>query len=400
MGGNQATLFASPLGMQQTGVRVANQRTILTLITLEPGQSAAELARKSGLAPQTISAILEDLEGLGLLQRGEVLRGRRGQPATPLFLNPEGAFAIGIELGWRHIEAALINIGGEVIANYRRDYPFPDARTIFNEIGQVIAQLSAKLSDSQRTKLVDVGVSAPNGIGRNAGLLATDPAHGRLWQEIDLLAELRKLTDLPVQLYNDGSAACWAELGAQPRPRPNNFAYLHIGTFIGAGIVAEGTLWEGPSGRSADLGSMLVTDRHGEQNFLHLLASIQALEHILVGADEHVPPTTPLFWPWEDWDDHVTGWIEDAAPALAKVILNTAAVIEFDHAVIDGEVPVAVLDRIIAAVERSMASMPTLNARPPRVSRGHLGHRAPSTGSAYLPLFRRFFSRDLAHIQG
>jgi len=145
---------------------------------------------------------------------------------------------------------------------------------------------------------------------------------------------------------------------------------------------------------------MLVTDRHGEQNFLHLLASIQALEHILVGAGEHVPPTTPMFWPWDDWEAHVSDWIDDAGPALAKVLLNTAAVIEFDHAVVDGEIPTSILDRVIASVERSMASMPTLNARPPRVSRGHLGHRAASTGAAYLPLFRRFFSRDLAHIQG
>lgn len=398
MGGSQASLFASPLGMQQTGVRITNQRTILTLITLEPGRSAAELARKSGLAPQTVSAILDDLDALGLLRRGEVLRGRRGQPATPLYLDPEGAYAIGVELGWRHIEAVLLNVGGGVIANYRRDYDFPDIRTIFNEVGQVIAQLSSKLPEGHLSRLGDVGVSAPSGLGRNVGLLASDPA-GRVWPELDLETELRKVTELPLHLYNDGSAACWAELGAQPRPRPDNFAYLHIGTFIGAGIVAEGTLWQGPSGRSADLGSMLVTDRHGIYRFLNQLASIHALESILVAAGEHVPPTTPMFWPWDDWEPHVVSWLEDAAPALAKVLLNTAAVIEFDHAVIDGDVPVAILDRLIDMVRASMASLPVLNTALPKISRGHLGHRAACTGAAYLPLFRRFFSRDLAHIQ-
>lgn len=39
----------------------------------------------SGLAPQTVSAILNDVEAAGLIVRGEVLRGRRGQPATPIF---------------------------------------------------------------------------------------------------------------------------------------------------------------------------------------------------------------------------------------------------------------------------------------------------------------------------
>jgi DNA-binding MarR family transcriptional regulator len=41
----------------------------------------------SGLSPQTVSAILATLEADGLITRGPVLRGRRGQPATPIILN-------------------------------------------------------------------------------------------------------------------------------------------------------------------------------------------------------------------------------------------------------------------------------------------------------------------------
>ena len=80
--GDQSDIFdAAGLGMQQTGVRQTNQRAIFTLIAQEPGLSAAELARRSRLAPQTVSAILDDLDRAQLLKRGEVLRGRRGQPA-------------------------------------------------------------------------------------------------------------------------------------------------------------------------------------------------------------------------------------------------------------------------------------------------------------------------------
>lgn len=399
MGDHPDIFDAAGLGMQQTGVRQTNQRAVFTLIAREPGLSAAELARRSRLAPQTVSAILDDLDKAELLKRGEVLRGRRGQPATPIFINPQGAYALGIELGWRHVEAVLVNLAGETIGHYHRDYAYPDPRTLFNELGAVSRQLSDKLPEAERQKLFAVGLAAPS-LERNLSLLGAPDAVANRWRELDLQMEAERAIDLPVQVVNDGNAACWAELMVMPQPRPSNFAYLTIGTFVGAGIVAEGLLWEGPTGNSANLGSMLVVDRHGDLNFLHLLGSIYALEQRLAGADLHVPPTTPLFWPWDEWEPHVTDWVDESASAIAKVLLNTGAVIEVDHAVIDGVMPQEITDRLIAAVEREMERLPTLTTNPPRISRGNLGGSAAATGAAFLPLYRRFFARYLAPSRG
>lgn len=388
---------AASLGMQTSGVRQANLRAILTLVAMNPGLSAAELSRRSKLAPQTVALLVDDLSSAGLLRAGELLRGRRGQPATPYFINRTGAYTIGVEIGWRHIEAVLVNIGTEVLGQYRRDYPYPDARTLFNELANVTRQLTEKLPPEERHKLIGLGIAAPNGIDRNVGLLDADPELGRSWNGIDIATEAAKATGMTVQVFNDGNAACWAELLAHPAPRPTSFAYLLISTFIGAGIVAENTLWEGPTGNSANLGSMLVTDRYGDQNFVHLLASIHALQQRLAGAGIQIPATTPLFWPWQDWEPHVTDWIEEAAPALAKVITNTAAVIEFRTAIVDGVMPPAILDRMIEAIRDNIAALPTLTFDSPMVNKGHLGGAAPSTGAAYLPLYKRFFSRDMTH---
>ena len=70
-------------GFAQSGVRIANERAVMTLIGLNPGVSNAELARLTGLGPQTTSRIVTDLEARELVLRGEVLRGRRGHPALP-----------------------------------------------------------------------------------------------------------------------------------------------------------------------------------------------------------------------------------------------------------------------------------------------------------------------------
>lgn len=386
------------VGVQTSDVRLTNQRVVLTAVSTHPGSSAAELSRQTKLAPQTVAAILLDLETDGLIKPGEVIRGKRGQPATPYFINPSGAYSIGVEIGWHHIEGVLVNIGGEVLAQYRRDYAYPDARVMFTELAGLVAQFKAKLPERERSKLLGAGVAAPGGIGRNVGLLQADPEIGKAWQGVDLREKAEEVMELPVALFNDGNAACWAELGSQPSALPESFAYILVSTFLAAGIVAEGTLWEGPTGNSANLGSMLVTDQHGDQNFVHLLASIYALEQRLSGAGIVAPPTNPMFWPWGDWEPYVSDWLAEASLAIAQSLINTAAVIEVGSAVVDGVMPAAIVDRLIAGITEQLEVLPTLTFDSPTVTKGHLGGAAPSTGAAYLPLFRRYFSRDLSHV--
>jgi DNA-binding IclR family transcriptional regulator len=80
------------------------------LLARHPGASKAELARLSGLGPQTVSRILADLGRRDLVRRGEAMKGRVGQPAVPFFLHADAAFAIGIEMGWREAHAVLVDL--------------------------------------------------------------------------------------------------------------------------------------------------------------------------------------------------------------------------------------------------------------------------------------------------
>lgn len=130
-------------GVQHANLRAANRRAVLSTITFNPGISNADVSRRTGLAPQTASAIVSELEAEGLIARGEVLRGRRGQPATPLSLNYEAAYAIGVEIKWNHLGMVLISLGSQEFARTRRPYEYPDATTIVDEVAEGIESLLA-----------------------------------------------------------------------------------------------------------------------------------------------------------------------------------------------------------------------------------------------------------------
>ena len=78
-------------GTNQTGVRLYNERLVLSLIRQHHSLPQANLARLTGLSPPTVSEIVRRLEADGLLRKEAPQRGRIGQPSVPLSLNPDAA---------------------------------------------------------------------------------------------------------------------------------------------------------------------------------------------------------------------------------------------------------------------------------------------------------------------
>ena len=339
-------------GMQPNQVRYSNQRASLSVLAVYPGLSNADIARRTGLAPQTVSSVLDGLEDAGLLLRGPVRRGGgRGQPATPLYPNPEGALSLGAEIGWRHLEVALTNLVGQVIAHSRVEYDYPDANSVFGVLRDMLHTLTAPLSNDARARIIGLSLAAPNGIGDPSALLPPPQNLVGTWTGVDLAREAASVTGYDVELFNDGNAACFAELTATPPPRPGDFAFLLLDTFVAAGIVAEDHLWEGVTGASANLGSMLVSDRKGAPRFVHEVASLTALRRRLEAGGATLADALGDE-PSDLTQTVVADWIEDASTALAQVILNTATVIEVDFAVIESRLPASTLQRAGEATSR------------------------------------------------
>ena len=399
-GGRRKGYFASVArGMQPSRVRHSNQRAILTVLSGEAdGVSNADIARRTGLAPQTVSAVLDDLEKAGLLLRGQVRRGGgRGQPATPVYINPEGAYALGAEISWTHIEVALTDFTGRLVDRTRETYAYPDAKKIFAILARLIDDLLAPLSPEGRKRIIGLGLAAPRGIGDSAALVKPPPGQAEAWMGVDLAREAASATRYDTQFVNDGNAACWAEFVAHNSPRPGNFAYLLIDTFIAAGIIAEDHLWEGVTGASANLGSMLVSDRQGKSRFVQEIASLFALCQRLAAAgttlDDALSETRSA-----EAQRVIDVWIADAGVALAQCVLNAATVLEFDFAAIESGLPPAILTRLIDATAQEILKVPSLGRTRPAVKPGHLGRSGAAQGAAQLRMYRRYYSRELAHM--
>ena len=243
-------------GSNQASLRAYNERLVLSLVRRQAGLAKADIARATGLSAQTVSVIMRGLEKDGLLTRGEPVKGRVGQPSVPMHLAPDGAYAIGLKIGRRSADLALMNFVGEIQRQIHQVYPYPMPAPILDFAENGIEDLLADLPKSRQDRVAGVGIAIPFELWNWAEEVGASPDEMTIWRQVDLAAALGDRCALPIFSQNDATAACGAELVFGHGAEHADFVYFFIGSFVGGGIVLNNAVFTGQSGNAGALGSM------------------------------------------------------------------------------------------------------------------------------------------------
>ena len=388
-------LSAGSRGTSQSGVGLYNERLILSLIRRQRSLAKVEIARLTGLSTQTTTVIINRLEADGLLLAGEPQRGRIGQPSVPYTLNPDGAFGLGLMIGRRSCDLVLMDFTAGIRARRRMIYPYPAPEEILAFAEREMPNLLAELPVAQHRRISGLGVAMPFELWNWEADLETPPGALGQWRDFDVVAELsRRFARWPVRLCNDATSACAAELTFGAGASYRDFAYFYVGTFIGGGIVLNGSLFPGRSGNAGALGSMPIMRRepNGDSSLQQLIrtASIYRLERRLIAAGRR---GTDIWLSPDDWSNFAEPldvWISEAAEALAQAITSLLAVIDFEAIVIDGAFSADVRGRLVAQTRAQRARIDGQGLTDAVVVEGSIGRDARAIGGAALPLLAAF----------
>jgi predicted NBD/HSP70 family sugar kinase len=381
-------------GGDTSALRAYNERLILDAIRTAGPLSKAELARATGLSAQGAAVIVRDLVADGMLIENEKVRGRIGQPMTPLALNPRGAFAVGVKIGRRSVDAILVDFTGACVAMRRAPVAAPLRGLAMTLAGQGVTSVLGALSPQERGRVAGLGVAMPGQIHLWSDELGLPPGSLSDWEGADPAAELHAATGLPAQLYNDATAACAAELATGQRMTPNTL-YVHLGAFVGGGVVVGGRLQHGGRGNAGAIGSMPMLPPGPGMRPTQLIheASLVTLEAALTGAGHDGRAVIAGDAPPAGADVVFDAWAARAVPALARCVAAAASVIDFETVVIDGGLNRPWLALLTARVERAMAAFDLSGLSPVAFVTGDLGADARVLGAAILPLHARFSPR-------
>lgn len=376
---------------ESIGLRAFNERLMISAIRQAGALSKAEIARTTGLSGQAATVIVNSLLDEGLLVKREKVRGRIGKPFTPIALNPEGAYSLGVKIGRRSLEVLLVDFCGDIVASRTIPYhaPFP-SQTMAMAMDTAL-ELMDSLKRSLRARIVGLGVAMPWVLHEWFDVLGLEREAIAAWREIDVAAELEEATGLSASLYNDATAACAAEMIAGDRISQRSALYIYLGTFVGGGVVIGGRLYRGEQLNAGALGSMPIGDTDGAGNPLQLIhqASVIDLERALAASgfdeSEMLDPTGI-----QDPEDVFSTWLERAVEALSRAVVSAMSVVDFETVVIDGLLRPEWRRRVVDGVAGAYGKFDCTGLSPIEIATGSIGPKARVLGAALLPLIGRF----------
>lgn len=233
-------------GVNLPALRHHNAALVLDLLRGAGGDgiSRLELAERTGLTPQAVSKITGRLRGEGLAAEAGRRASTGGKPRTVLRLVPDARYAVGLHLDRDELTAVLVDLAGAPVAirTAPLDLGAP-AADVVAEAAAAVAEVSAAAAVAAGGPAVlGVGVALPGPLDHRDGVLHRVTGFPQ-WDGFPLREALAARTGLPVSVDKDTNAAA---LGlALSDPAAGDFAYLHLGTGLGAGLVLGGALHRG-----------------------------------------------------------------------------------------------------------------------------------------------------------
>ncbi|MET9414809.1 ROK family transcriptional regulator [Streptomyces klenkii] len=218
------------------------------------GASRAELADRTGLTPQAVSKITGRLRVAGLAAEAGRRASTGGKPATALRLMPEAAHAIGVHLDRDALTVTLVDLAGAEVAT--RTSPLDlgaGAEAVLEAVTAETARVRAEAGGS----LLGAGVALPGPLDHRTGVLHRVTGFPR-WDGFPLRDALAERLGLPVVVDKDTNAAALGLVLRGCAGPAGSFAYLHLGTGLGAGLVLGGAVHRGARTGAGEFGHQIL----------------------------------------------------------------------------------------------------------------------------------------------
>ncbi|MER8546670.1 ROK family transcriptional regulator [Mesorhizobium sp. M0437] len=381
-------------GTNQEFGRPYNRRIVLESIRLHGPIARGDIARRVGLTVQTVSTIVRELEEHGyVLSLREEPKGRGLPPAT-LRINPEGGYAVGIHVTPLGINAALINLSGDVIESTYREAPNATPDHAFELIGAMVLELTALRPGG---RVLGIGMALPGPFGVES-MSFVGPTTMTGWKDVALRERLAASTGLPAFFETDMAAAAIGERLYGLGTAYSEYYYLYFGVGLGGVMVHDGAALRGAWGNAGEIGHIPAVPGGepcpcGNRGCLERYLSLEALRRRNIADAE---------------------WVSEIAPIFRNAVTIIENLFDPETIILGGLASTELLERLAGAAVHLPNSVSARSDRTtPRVSVARGGQHAVLRGAAALavsgvlsPRFGQIFTaerergRDLLHNKG
>ncbi|WP_099361205.1 ROK family glucokinase [Fredinandcohnia onubensis] len=257
---------------------------------------------------------------------------------------------IGIDIGGTNIKLGLLNVKGDILNRWE----IPTVRG--KEIKHIWESVLSKVSKNDiENNILGIGVGAPGFVDGDSGIVFEAVNLG--WKNFELGKLLSTKFSLPVVVENDANLAALGEYWKGAGDRVENLIFITLGTGVGSGIIANGSILNGENGTAGEIGHIIVDPNGYPCNCgrVGCLDTISSATGIVRQAKEKVKenPSCSLahylntrgsidakdiFTQARNGDPDCIDILEYTAEMLGKALANAAAIINPSKIIIGGGV--------------------------------------------------------------
>ncbi|BFU47203.1 ROK family protein [Krasilnikovia sp. MM14-A1004] len=248
--------FVVPEASTVTSLRQRNRSLVLRHIILARETTRAKLGQVCDLSPASVTKLVAELIGEGLVQENGSVSSRGGRPIALIGPRPEAAYSVGADVGENGVTVELFDLTmNRVDREFRGGRHEESAETIAQDLADALAALRER-NPYAWPRLLGIGLGLP-------GLVETDAEDRQIlyaptlpWPPVPV--ERLLTADVPVFAENGAKTQAKAELWFGAARDVEHCLVALLGRGVGLGIINEGHLTHGYASSAAEWGHMKV----------------------------------------------------------------------------------------------------------------------------------------------
>jgi N-acetylglucosamine repressor len=365
-----------------------NRDLVLKTIFEHETISRAEIARTTKLTRTTVSEVMAGLLAEGLVKEVGPGSSSGGKPSILLSLVADSRYLIGVNLAQDKFIGSVVNLRGELKETVELPVKGKDREKAL----QLVYHIIDKLVKKNWNPVVGIGVGAPGLINTREGIVIN--AVNLEWRDLPLAQLLQQRYKLPVSVLNDSQATAIGEFVYENLPSDSNLIVVNVRHGIGAGILINGSLFQGDGGGAGEIGHVMVQEngllcRCGRRGCLETIASARAVvERIHIRTKSvRVPSLDEIELKFNRGDPLVKEVILEAGRYLGISIASMVGALNITKVVLTGDMTRFGKSWLEAVQQSMLQSALGLMTEETQLTIGKLDYRACILGSsAYLLL--------------
>lgn len=298
-------------GSNHQSSRIINRSLVLKMICTGNNLSRVDMARQTGLSKMSITNIVNGLISEGFVSEKTESQdvqptGSSGRKPVYLTANTGKYLVLGLYVSRDNVIATLANLNCEINLELQCSFSRSETKQSFIEKIYMITESVLGSKEAAGRNILGIGVACIGPLDLKNGIILGPPNFHNLG-EIKLKRLLEERFGYEVYINNDMNASALAEKLYGKGKNTRNFVYVGVTNGIGAGIIANGSLFEGDMGFGGEIGHIAIDYDGppcacGNSGCLELYASIpeivkKAKKAIYDGASSTLKDPETIQWP-------------------------------------------------------------------------------------------------------